>query len=87
MTKSAAPALLLLLSAGCATTQPRIQRVEVPVQVACVKGEDIPSRPGGLGPLPADKSTALSRALERLLDWAEYGERADALLRACASRG
>lgn len=81
----AAPAIALLLLAGCATT--KTVAVEVPVPVACVRGEDIPARPAGLGPVPADKSTALSRALERLLDWAEYGERADALLRACAGRG
>jgi|GEM_PF-3975020 len=78
---------LALLLAGCATPREPVVRtieVRVPVPVVCV--DRVPERPAGLGEMPGDVVTALSRALARLLEWQAYGVEADGKLRACADQ-
>lgn len=52
--------------------------------VACVKAADVPAQPAALPPRPADARQALDLALGKLIEWAGYGEKADALLKGCA---
>lgn len=72
---------------GCAPKE-RIkivtQEVAVPVMVSCLKPEDVPAKPGGLGTMPLDANAALSLSLVKNFEWLAYGEEADALLRICA---
>jgi hypothetical protein len=77
--------LVALLLAGCATTQPRIERVEikVPVAVRCVEPGDLkplPPKP----PLPDNATAALAVAVGWLADLWPWAVEADGRLRACA---
>lgn len=79
---------LALLLAGCATPREPVVRtieVRVPVPVQCLRADDVPTPPAGLGAPPSDIRAALSLALARLLEWRAYGIAADGMLRACAS--
>lgn len=83
-------ALALIALASCGRPEPgievRVERVEVPVAVACVRPSDIPAIPAPLGPGWLDGLSA-SQAADLLaasvLELRAYAARADALLRAC----
>ena len=66
----------------------RVEYVDRPViqQVPCVSSKDIPKRPGTLASttLPKNVEAALSVALARISEWTRYGNKADAILGACA---
>jgi len=74
---------LCLLLAGCAGKPP--VQVSVPVAVPCLAPSQVPPLPAKLPPLPDDANSALSLALDSLLEWRVYGGEADAKLRACAT--
>ena len=77
----------LMILAGCAhDPEPivRIVEVKVPVPVACLRADQVPTLPDGLGEQPDSVEAALSRALSRLIEWVAYGAEADAKLKACA---
>jgi hypothetical protein len=78
--------LAALVLAGCAHKEPvvRTVTVKVPVSVPCLRAEQIPPQPPGLGPAPATQQEALSVALGRLLDWRDWGAHVEALLLACS---
>lgn len=78
---------LALLLTSCATPPvAHIETVRVPVIVptACLRADQVPARPAGLGDLPADAVQALDVALSRLIDWKVYGVAADGMLRTCS---
>ena len=68
--------------AACAQKPP--VQVSIPVAVACIKPEQIPTRPDALADMPDDANAALALALDKLLDWRAYGVEADGKLRACS---
>lgn len=76
------------LLVGCAQ-KPRIvtvtQEVRVPVPVACITPDMRPTTPSGLGNMPSDANTALSRALAKVIEWTAYGKATEAVLDACSA--
>lgn len=85
-----APALALTLAA-CAHKPPAVEvrTVEVPVirVTHCLDAKDIPAKPKGLpSPRPSTITAALDVAVATALDYANYADKADAILRGCATR-
>ncbi len=80
------PALLLL---GACATRPGIavRTVTAPVVrvETCVAIADIPAPPAALPRRPASAVVALDLAVAKLLEWTSYGEKADAVMRGCAT--
>jgi hypothetical protein len=76
-----------MLLAGCAHKAEPVVRtvtVKVPVAVPCLRADQIPPQPPGLGSAPATQQEALSVALGRLLDWRDWGAHVEALILACS---
>jgi len=83
---SLAPLLLLvpLLLAGCATAQPKIQiqRVNVPVPVACIDRASIPPEPAKVT-LPDDARDAADVAIAQAMTLRGWGHELMALINPC----
>lgn len=81
--------VLALLLGGCAHKEPAIEvrTVEVPVVRVehCIAAKDIPARPSPLPKRPKHISSALDIAVAKILELQSYAEKADALLKGCAS--
>lgn len=81
--------------AACATPEPavEIRTVEVvrEIQRPCIAPGELPERPGAMPrPLPRDSRQLSAVLAQALLRWAGpggYGDRAEALLEACAEDG
>lgn len=78
----------LVLLAGCSTTTPgiKVQTVEVPTIIIqkCIKKEDIPQRPSGLGEMPSNVQDVARVALQKLVEWTKYGNQTSPLLELCS---
>lgn len=79
-----------VLLAACGST-PRgveVRTIEVPVLRVekCLSPPLIPVQPGKLpSPRPENVSRALDLSVAKVLQWEQYGGKADALLRGCAA--
>ena len=80
--------ILCLALAGCASAPPAVdvRTVRVPVVRVekCLAPADVPKRPGALPKRPSTISAALDVAVAKILEWQNYGDRADAVLKGCA---
>lgn len=81
---------ILLLVSACAKPEAgiRVEYVDRPVitETSCVKAKDVPKTPGPLSgaAMPKNTETALSVAMAKVSEWTRYGNKADAILTACA---
>lgn len=82
--------LIALALAGCSTKPPAVEvrTVEVPVirVEQCVARKDIPTKPGALPKRPKGISAALDIAVAKVLELQTYADKADALIRGCATK-
>lgn len=81
---------MILLLAGCASNEPRplltetrVERVEVPIRVPCLKEEDVPAIPPTTFKKGLDLRAKAAAAEADIIAFEGYAARADAALRSC----
>ncbi len=66
----------------------KVEYIDRPViqQKSCIQPTDIPKRPGSLSSVavPSNLEKALDVAMAKVSEWIRYGNRADAIMSACA---
>lgn len=78
------PLLMIFLLSGCAATGPKIDRVEIPVSVPCVKQAELPTPPQVAAKPTSDFQQKNAALIEYTMQLEAYSARMRAKLEACA---